>query len=180
VLKKHLLFTPLITLFLFPFPTLLHGQALPAARGGSHLVAGGYFSTFRPDYGTNWLSGIGAYADLNVGAHLSVEAEARFLRFNQVVDVHEDNYLVGPRYRWHYGRFQPYAKFLLGNGQFNFPFNYAHGGYFMFAPGGGLDITLKHHFVVRAIDYEYQHWSSFQGSSLSPNGFSFGIGYRVF
>jgi hypothetical protein len=177
VVKKCLF---LSTLFLFAFPNPLRGQALPAARGGSQLTAGGYFSTFSPDYGTNELLGVGVYADFNVGRHLSAEGEARFLRFNQKLDVHEDNYLIGPRYRWRFGRLQPYAKILFGNGQFNFPYNYAHGGYFMFAPGGGLDITLPHHFVWRAVDYEYQHWSSFQGSSLSPNGFSFGIAYRIF
>jgi Outer membrane protein beta-barrel domain len=158
----------------------IHGQALPAARGGSHLVAGGFFSAFKPDYGSNELLGIGFYADFNVGAHLSAEGEGRFLRFNQTLDVHEDNYLIGPRYRFHYRRFQPYVKFLLGNGQFNFPDSYAHGGYFVIAPGAGLDFPLKHRFVLRAVDYEYQHWSGFQGSSLTPNGFSFGIGYRVF
>lgn len=178
--KKHFFFAVPLAFLLCSFPNPLNGQVEAAGRGGSHLVAGGSFSTFHPDYGNNWLNGIGVYADLNVGSHLSVEGEARFLRFNQQLNVHEDNYLIGPRYRLHYHRFQPYAKFLLGNGQFNFPLNLAHGGYFVIAPGGGLDITLKHHFVLRAIDYEYQHWSGFQGSSLTPNGFTFGIGYRIF
>jgi hypothetical protein len=180
LVKKHFLLAGLLISFMCCFPNFLYGQVGPAGRGGSHLYAGGMFSTFSPDYGSNRLLGIGFYADFNVGSHLSAEAEGRFLRFNQVLDVHEDNYLIGPRYRWHYHRLQPYAKFLLGNGQFNFPLNFAHGGYFMIAPGGGIDVTLKHHFMLRAIDYEYQHWSNFQGSSLTPNGFSFGIAYRVF
>lgn len=177
MLKKCFFLAPLL---IFSFPLLLQGQVGPAGRGGSQLVAGGFFSAFSPDYGPNELYGVGLYADLNVGAHLSAEAEGRFLRFNQDLDVHEDNYLIGPRYRFHWHRMQPYVKFLLGNGQFNFPFSYAHGGYFMYAPGGGLDIPLRHHFIWRAVDYEYQHWSSFQGSSLSPNGFSTGIAYRIF
>jgi hypothetical protein len=180
VLKIRFLLPGLLTIFAFCVSTPLHGQALPAATGGSQLVAGGFFSAFRPDYGSNWLLGLGAYGDFNVGRHFGAEAEVRFLRFNQQFDVHEDNYLIGPRYRWHIHRYQPYAKFLLGNGQFNFPDSLAHGGYFMIAPGGGLDIVLKHHFVLRAVDYEYQHWSGFQGSSLNPNGLSFGIGYRIF
>jgi Outer membrane protein beta-barrel domain len=177
VVKKSLF---LLTLFVFTFPSLLHGQVQAAGRGGSQLTAGGYFSFFSPDYGSNELLGLGIYSDFNVGSHLSAEAEARFLRFNQKLDVHEDNYLIGPRYRWHYGRLQPYAKFMIGNGQFNFPFSFAHGGYLMIAPGGGLDVNLHHHLILRAVDYEYQHWSSFQGSSLSPNGFSFGLAYRIF
>lgn len=179
MLKKFFFLPGLITLLFLP-SLRLQGQAIAAGRGGSQLVGGAFLSTFNPDYGTNRLDGVGFFVDFNVGSHLSAEAEGRFLRFNQKYDVHEDNYLIGPRYRWHYKRFQPYAKLLLGNGQFNFPYNYAHGGYFMWAPGGGLDIVLKHHFIVRAVDYEYQHWSGFQGSSLSPNGFSFGVAYRIF
>jgi hypothetical protein len=178
VVKKCLFLAT--TLFFFAFPNPVHGQAQSAARGGSQLIGGGYFSAFSPDYGTNELLGAGLYADFNVGSHLGAEGEARFLRLNQAFDVHEDNYLVGPRYRWRFHRYQPYVKFLIGNGQFNFPDNFAHGGYLMFAYGGGLDVTLRHHLIWRAVDYEYQHWSSFQGSSLSPNGFSFGIAYRIF
>ena len=177
MLKRYFLLSGML---MFSLASFLHGQAIPAGRGGSHLTAGGFFSAFSPDYGPNELLGIGFYADFNLGAHLSAEAEGRFLRFNQTINVHEDNYLIGPRYRFHWHRTQPYVKFLLGNGQFNFPYNFAHGGYFMIAPGGGLDINLKHHLVWRPIDYEYQHWSSFQGSSLSPNGFSTGIAYRIF
>ena len=57
------------------------------------------------------------------------------------------------------GRWEPYGKVMIGNGQFNFPFSYGHGGYLMFAPGGGLDIHY-HRFSIRAIDYEYQHWDA--------------------
>ncbi len=177
MLKKYLLLSSLLMLL---FPSLLRGQVEAAGRGGSHLNAGGFFSAFRPDYGSNELLGIGFYADFNVASHLSAEAEGRFLRFNQSVDVHEDTYLIGPRYRFHWHHTQPYVKFLLGNGQFNFPDNFAHGGYLVLAPGGGVDINLGHHWVWRPIDYEYQHWSGFQSSSLSPNGFSTGIAYRIF
>ena len=64
----------------------------------------------------------------------------RFLRFNQTYSVHEDNYNIGPRYRWRFHRWEPYGKFMIGNGQFNFPFSYGHGGYLLIAPGSGLDI----------------------------------------
>jgi hypothetical protein len=177
MIKRYLL----ASLLFLSVPTFLYSQATPAARGGSHLVAGGFFSAFSPDYGSNELFGIGGFADFNVGKHLSAEGEIRFLRFNQVYDVHEDNYLLGPRYRWRFGRYEPYGKFLIGNGQFNFPFSYGHGGYLVLAPGGGVDIHFErlHRFTVRG-DYEYQHWSNFQNSSLSPNGFSAGIGYHIF
>ncbi len=51
-------------------------------------------------------------------------------------------------------------------------------GYLILAPGGGLDIHV-HRFTMRAIDYEYQHWTNFQNSTLSPDGFSSGIAYRI-
>lgn len=161
-------------------PHSIHAQVVAAARGGSSLQAGGSFSIFNPDYGSNWLYGFGAYVDLNVGSHWGAEGEVRYLRFNQTYNVYEDNYLLGLRYRWHFNRMQPYVKFLAGNGQFNFPFSLAHGGFFMLAPGGGLDFHLNHRFTLRALDYEYQHWGNFSGSSLSPNGFSSGISYRFF
>jgi hypothetical protein len=56
---------------------------------------------------------------------------------------------------------------MIGNGQFNFPFSYGHGGYLLVAPGGGLDIHF-HRFTISAVDYEYQHWYNFQNSSLTP------------
>jgi len=177
MIKRHLL----ASLLFLSVPAFLHGQVGPAARGGSHLVAGGFFSEYSPDYGSNQLLGIGTFVDFNVRRHLSVEAEGRFLRFNQVYSVHEDNYELGPRYRWRFGRWEPYAKFMVGNGQFNFPFSYGHGGYLFVAPGGGVDIHFHrfNRFTVRG-DYEYQHWFDFQNSSLTPNGFSAGIGYRIF
>jgi Outer membrane protein beta-barrel domain len=159
--------------------TSLHAQSAPAALQGAHVVAGGFFSAFSPDYGPNHLYGVGAFVDLNLRGHLGAEGEMRFLRFNEVSAVHMDNYNLGVRYRYRIRRWEPYGKFLVGNGQFNYPFSYGHGGYLLITPGVGLDIHY-HRFVIRAVDYEYQHWFGFQGSSLSPDGFSSGIGFRFF
>ncbi len=175
MIKRYLL----ASLLSLSMSAVLHAQVVAAGRGGAHLVGGGFFSAFDPDYGSNHLLGLGGYLDFNLRGHLGVEGEIRFLRFNQVYDVHEDNYELGPRFRWRFGRWEPYGKFMIGNGQFNFPFSYGHGGYLMLVPGGGLDIHY-HRFTIRAIDYEYQHWTNFQDSSLSPNGFSTGIAYRIF
>jgi opacity protein-like surface antigen len=173
---KRYLVASLLSLFM---SAVLHAQVVAAGRGGAHVVAGGLFSAYSPDYGPNELFGIGGFVDLNLRGHLGVEGEMRFLRFNQTYDVHEDNYELGPRYRWRFGRWEPYGKFMIGNGQFNFPFNYGHGGYLMLVPGAGLDIHY-HRFTIRAVDYEYQHWTNFQNSSLSPDGLSSGIAYRIF
>ena len=175
MLKRFLL----ASLLCFSAQGVLHAQVIAAGRGGAHLVGGGFASFYSPDYGPNHLVGVGALLDFNLHGHLGVEGEARFLRFNQTYSVHEDTYELGPRYRWRFGRFEPYGKFMIGNGQFNFPFSYGHGGYFLLAPGAGLDIHY-HRFTIRAIDYEYQHWNDFQNDSLTPNGFSSGIAYRIF
>jgi hypothetical protein len=169
------LLSPLLSLTL----STSQAQTTAAGRGGAHVVAGGFFSDYSPDYGPNRLAGIGGFVDLNLRGHLGAEGEVRFLRFTQTYDVHQDNYNLGPRYRWRFRRWEPYGKVMVGNGQFNFPFSYGHGGYLLVAPGGGLDIHV-HRFTVRAVDYEYQHWFNFQHSSLAPNGFSSGIGYRFF
>ncbi len=175
MLKRHLL----ASLLFLSIQTLLHAQVVPAFHGGAHLVGGGFVSVYSPDYGANHLLGAGALLDFNLHGHWGVEGEARFLRFNQTYDVHEDTYEIGPRYRWRYHRFEPYGKFMIGNGQFNFPFSYGHGGYLIYAPGGGLDIHYGR-FTIRAVDYEYQIWHNFQSGTLNPNGFSSGIAYRIF
>lgn len=169
----------LLSLLSFSMTAFLHGQVIAAATGGAHLVGGGYLSAFSPDYGPNELYGLGAFLDFNLRGHLGLEGEMRFLRLSQTYSVHEDNYELGPRFRWRFGRWEPYGKFMVGNGQFNFPFSYGHGGYLMLVPGAGLDVHY-HRFIIRAIDYQYQHWTNFQNSTLSPDGFSSGIAYRIF
>ncbi len=167
-------------------PASLQGQAAPAVRGGiPPLTAGGYYSNFYSDYNPVHLGGAGVYVDWNIFGRLGVEGEARWLRFNQLQGSYEDNYLVGPRYSWHFKKFVPYAKFLMGAGELEFNANQGHGGYFAMAPGGGLDYRLTRRVTIRVIDYEYQIWPSalgggFPSNGLTPHGFSFGAGYRIF
>jgi hypothetical protein len=187
VLKKCLLLSGLLLC-----PLLGHSQVAPAGRGGNEqLYVGGMFSAFSPDYGWHELMGIGAYVDANLTPRLGAEAEVRFLRFNQLAQIHADNYLIGPKYNYHHKRFIFYGKGLMGIGSFNFPLSVAHGRYFASAIGGGIDYRLSHRWYVRAIDYEYQIWPGFIGppdtiggpnraNGLTPQGFSFGMSYRIF
>ena len=161
-------------------------QVAPASIGGRpSLYAGGYYSNFDSDFQQPRLSGLGVYVDWNLFGKLGVEGEARFLRLDQLNSFHSDHYLVGPKYTLRYGRFHPYVKFLLGAGEVNYPYSLANGGYFAMAPGGGLDYQLSHHFNARG-DYEYHFWPTapglpgMQSNGLTPNGFSVGIGYRIF
>ena len=66
----------LLALLFFSMSALLHAQVTPAGRGPAHLVAGGFFSEYSPDYGPNELYGLGIFLDFNLHGHLGVEGEA--------------------------------------------------------------------------------------------------------
>jgi hypothetical protein len=109
-----------------------------------------------------------------------VEGEATWLWLHQQDNVHDETYLMGPRYNFNGpGRWGPYAKVLIGNGQFNFPFNYAHGGYLVVAGGGGIDYHLNRKFALRVADVEYQYWPQFTFGTLSSIKVSAGVQYRI-
>jgi hypothetical protein len=57
---------------------VLHAQVVAAGRGGAHVVGGGFFSAYRPDYGPNELLGWGGFLDLNLRGHLGVEGKYVF------------------------------------------------------------------------------------------------------
>ena len=56
--KRSLLASVLFLLFSLSLSAGLHAQAIPAGRGGAHLVAGGFVSAYSPDYGPNHLLGV--------------------------------------------------------------------------------------------------------------------------
>jgi hypothetical protein len=169
-----------------------HAQVVPAAIGrGLSITAGGMASAFQPDYeggaaaetSSNRLYGIGAYVDVRFTRWIQIEAEGRWLRFNQLDNIHQDNYLIGPRLpipHAHFWRATPYAKVLVGYGNMNFEFNEAHGRFTDIAYGGGVDIKLNRRISIRAIDFEYQQWPKWLNSSLYPYGASVGVGYKIF
>jgi hypothetical protein len=181
VIKKYLLLASLVLL-----PAIGKAQVEAAGRGGNQsLHVGGFGSYFQPDYGYYNLYGVGGFADYNLTPKLGVEAEARFLRFHQLADIHEDNYLVGPKYNfYHRHKITAYGKVLFGIGEFNFPQNAAHGGYGIVSFGGGADYRFARRWAVRG-DYEYQEWPGFVGEGprahgLTPDGASVGIVCRIF
>ena len=101
VTKKLLLFAALLLL-----PTMSRAQVVAAGKGGNQqLYVGVTAASFDPDYGYQRLYGIGAYGDYNLTPRLGAEAEVRFYRFNQLANIHEDSYLVGPRYSYHRRRY---------------------------------------------------------------------------
>jgi opacity protein-like surface antigen len=165
-------------------------QVVPAAtRGQFELDAGGLVSIFQPDYAgfgvaqtsPNRLYGIGAFVDAKFTRWVQVEAEGRWLRFNEFDDISEDNYLIGPRIPIHHFKFMratPYGKVLVGFGRMNFENNDAWGRFTDIAYGGGVDFKLTNRISARG-DFEYQQWPNWLSSALYPYGVSAGVSYRI-
>lgn len=168
-----------------------HAQVAPSAYGRQlSLTAGGLGSVFQPDYkgggspdsSQSFLFGPGAYVDVQFTRWFGIEAEGRWLRFNQFADIHEDNYLLGyrlPMRQLSFGAFTPYAKVLAGYGKMTFEYNDAHGRFTDLAYGGGLDMRTRGRLTIRPVDFEYQQWPNWLGTSLHPWGFSAGIGWKI-
>ena len=176
------------TLALFPIclilPALLAGRcafcqrAESASIGGHALWVGTGFSGYYLGYGSFENLGVTAYVDADLTRSLGLEGEGRWLRFHQTNDIHADTYLGGARYHFNFGRYQPYVKGLAGLGLFNFAYNYAHGSYFVVAPGGGVDYRLSPKWSMR-VDGEYQYWPLFTFGAMSSAGVTVGIRYLV-
>ncbi len=179
-------FKLMIVLLLLP-AAALYSQAKPTATApGAYIAIGGTYSLFQIDYGNRILGGAGAFVDLNLRRQLGIEAEARWLRQNQVVDVHETTYLIGPRIQLHRGRLSPYAKALVGAGTINLPYNFGTDTSLALVPGAGLDVDLTDRIKLRLIDFEYQIWPQFTDGpgqiygTLTPYGVSAGLSIQLF
>jgi len=159
-------------------------QVAPAATTRTfRLDAGAMGSVFQPDYANggvaetspNRLYGVGAYVDARVSRWVAIEAEARWLRFNEYQGIGENSYLIGPKVPIHnFHGWTPYGKVLYGWGSGSF----LNGRASALAFGGGVDYRLTRKLTLRAVDFEYQRWSV--APTLWPYGGSVGLSYRVF
>jgi hypothetical protein len=131
-------------------------------------------------YGEQKLVGATAFVDADVKRGFGVEAEGRWLEWNQINNVHVETYSVGLRYHMNFRRFQPYAKGLIGFSDFNFPFNYAHGRYLTATAGGGVEYRLTKRIRIRMADVEWQDWPQFTYGSMSSVGVSTGVRVGIF
>ena len=157
--------------------TSLHAQASPTASRAGDLQVGAGFVTADSDYAVSRYKGFFGYADFDFRKHLGAEFEIHQIYSPYGDDVHERSYELGGRYFRTYGRFSPYGKILYGRGVFNFQENLANLAYNMLAGGVGVDYRVMRHVNARA-EFEYQHWLSFQGSSLAPSLISVGAAYH--
>ncbi len=160
-----------------------HAQAVPTATGNAHhLQIGGGYSFASPDYTETNIGGGTIYGTYDVYRRIGVEGDIHFLTLHTPSDIGETTYLLGPRYMYQRGRIQAYGKFTGGIGRFQFQsgdlfFNPATFTYAAIAFGGGVDIRVRKHINVRAIDFEAQKWINFKPHTLSPYVFTFGVAY---
>lgn len=167
-------------------PVLAFSQVTPSTRGGdASLRIGGSASLFHPDYIADGIGGPGVYVDFDVNRRWGLEGAARWLRFNDGIDLHEDHYQVGPRVNFlTWGRIHPYAKAFVGVAKFTFPTNAGditgHGGYLSYGGGAGIDYRLNRKWTLRPVDVEIQHWPEFTTGAINPYGVTAGISYRIF
>jgi hypothetical protein len=138
---------------------------------------------FQPDYAGNGIAetgpdrlyGMGVYVDARFSRWVQIEAEARWLHFNQYREIDENTYMIGPRVPIHDFRgWTPYGKFLLGWGSGSF----LNGRAGTFAYGGGVDYRLTRKLTLRPFDFEYQQWRV--QPTLWPYGGSAGISYTIY
>jgi hypothetical protein len=132
-----------------------------ATAGGFKLSAGGTGSGSYLQYGERKMLGISGFVDADTNRGVGAEFEGRWLEFHQTADVHVETYSAGIRYHFNFRRFQPYAKGLIGFGDFNFPYNDGKGRYLVATMGGGVDYRLNHRIHIRVADAEYQDWPQF-------------------
>jgi hypothetical protein len=131
-------------------------------------------------YGPRKMLGVGAFADWDTSSHIGIEAEARWVEFHQRADVHAATFSMGLRYHFVFGRFQPYAKGLVGLGNFNYPYNLGQDLDLIVTAGGGVDYRWTRRISLRIADFEYQDWPEFHyGNMTSLNG-SVGLKVRIF
>jgi hypothetical protein len=167
-------------LFVLFSATSGRGQALPTATGpGSYTdigVTGSYFSL---NYGQRWVGGGSIYINANLYHRYGAEIQYQTLRYNQQAGMRQTTYLAGPRVSFRNYGLVPYVDVLFGRGEFDFPYGYAKGVYFVYAPGAGVDYDLTPKIKLRLINVQYQKWTQFSFGDLHPYGASAGISFRV-
>jgi opacity protein-like surface antigen len=165
-------------------------QVVPSAYRSPHVLwVGGEYSNMKasfPYQSNQRLSGVGVFADYKMSGFVGIEGDARFLHFGGFEGSTESSYLAGPKaYFLTRGKWQPYAKMLVGVGSIHYPFAIGNASYLALAPGGGVGYRLGRRWMLRG-EYEYQMWLDSPGFAnepkheLTPNGFNVGLAYRVF
>ena len=162
---------------------LAHAQSQESAIGGEQrLSVGGDINATYLDYGKRWIGGAGVSVDAGMGRHLGLEGEGNFTFYREAYNFHTTTYLGGPRYQLNglgsSYRLHPYAKFLVGVGEFSLG-AYGHGSYFVMAPGAGVDYRVSDRWRLRLVDFEYQDWPQFSFGATQTYAITTGVRYNI-
>jgi Outer membrane protein beta-barrel domain len=163
-----------------------YGQSAASAFHHSYSIyAGAEGSVFQPDYAGRGVAenspqrlyGIGAFGDVRFNRWAQIEAEGRWLHFNEYLGIYQNTYSIGPRVPLveNFHGLAPYGKVLIGWGTMQ----NLTGKALAFTYGGGVDYKLGSRFKIRIFDFEYQQWRV-TPENLWPYGASAGISYRLF
>lgn len=176
----------LFLLLLAPVLLLASARAICAQvvaaghQGTLKLSAGvvGSGDTFQ--YGARKMLGVAAFVDGETTGHFGLEAEGRWVEFHQTANVHAETYSIGGRYHFVFGRFQPYAKGLVGIGNFTYAYNYGQDHDLIVTAGGGVDFHWTRRIYLRVADLEYQDWPETHYGNMTSLNASVGLKVRIF
>jgi hypothetical protein len=178
IVRRHMM-KQLIVLTFTGGAWIANAQAHPTATRLAEGQVGVSYVNGQSDYSQGRFNGYGIYADLDFHHGIGIEANFHFISDGDTNGRYEKTYEIGGRYSRHYGRFQPYAKGMVGRGVFNQYGNAFNLAYNMFAVGVGTDYRLNR-FLNARVEYESQKWLSGPEfpNGLSPNLLSVGVAYH--
>jgi opacity protein-like surface antigen len=183
---------PLLTLALIVFAVPALSQVAPTYEAhGLPFALGVGPSSFDPNFGQGRMFGVTAWGDWYPGRlpailyGLGLEGEGRDIHFGRNLpsqkNVRQDTIGVGPIYTWrHFSNFQPYGKFIIGYGSFDFTSpspTYNHDTRALYAYGGGAEYRFFGPLWARA-DYEYETVQPLIFITHHPQGLTFGVSYN--
>jgi opacity protein-like surface antigen len=190
-MRFKLFVSPLLTLCLITAAAPAFSQVAPAYQTpGIPLTIGAGGSNYDVDWGHGRMWGTTVWADWYPGlisSHirgLGFEAEGRDISIGQTLpaqkNIRQDTAAAGGIYSLRrFRNFQPYAKFLIGVGSYDFTSSsryYNHDTRALMAGGGGIQYRVFGPIWARA-DYEYQVWQQLFGGYPDPQGFTAGFSY---
>jgi hypothetical protein len=152
---------------------------------GLTIFAGATGSGQYLQYGQRKMLGITGFVDADTRNHLGYTVEANWIIFHQAAGLHTSTVAGGLRYRLSTGNLAPYAKVLVGIGEYNAPYHLATGSFLVVTGGAGIDFNLSHRIRLRVADFEYTSWPQFTPSTgdtlpMTAMTVSSGIKIRIF
>lgn len=138
-------------------------QASSAASRGADLSVFGGLQIANPDYGPSHMNkggtvGVDFTKFLRFPVQPALELRANF---NNGPYASERSYVFGLRAMALFGRYEPYADFLVGPGDIHFPQNagYIGDNSTVYNYGGGVDVGVTRNFSLK-LDLQAQHWNT--------------------